>query len=155
MQILLLCILLLKLFITPVRIFLMADGDKHDCPSRRFSAKDALQMILASDLYSSDSSTDCYYSHESSSESSSEDELPSATQRKRSKFEGPTKNQTQTVNNNTIATNNNELCDSNWKDVSTIENDNRKFEFRFIPAKKTGVCADITSNSTPLDCSHC
>ena len=84
--------------------------------------------------------------------SSSEDELPSAIQRKRSKFEGPTKNQTQTVNNNTIATNNNELCDSNWKDVSTIENDNRKFEFRFIPAKKTGVCADITSNSTPLDC---
>ena len=51
-----------------------------------------------------------------------------------------------------MATNNNELCDSNWKDVSTIENDNRKFEFRFIPAKKTGVCADITSNSTPLDC---
>ena len=51
-----------------------------------------------------------------------------------------------------MATNNNELCDSNWKDVSTIENDNRKFEFRFIPAKKMGVCADITSNSTPLDC---
>ena len=146
MQILLICIVLLKLFITPVRKFKMADGDKHDCPSRRFSSKEALQMILATDLYSSDSSTDCYYSHESSSE----DELPSATQRKRSKFEGPTKNQT--VNNNTMATNNNELCDSNWKDVSTIENDNRKFEFRFIPAKKTGVCADITSNSTPLDC---
>ena len=113
-----------------------------------FQTKEALQMILATDLYSSDSSTDCYYSHESSSE----DELPSATQRKRSKFEGPTKNQTVNNSYNTMATNNNELCDSNWKDVSTIENDNRKFEFRCIPAKKTGVCADITSNSTPLHC---
>ena len=84
MQIRLLCILLFKLsFSTAVRNFKMADGDKHDCPSRPFSAKGALQMILASDLYSSDSNTDCYYSHESSSESSSEDELPSATQRKR------------------------------------------------------------------------
>ena len=61
----------------------MADRGKH---SRRFSAKEKLQIILAnesSDLYSSDSSIECYYSHESSSESSSEDELPTVTQRKR------------------------------------------------------------------------
>ena len=56
-------------------IELMADGGKH---SWRFLAKEALQMTLtneSSDLYSNDSSTECYYSHQLSSESSSEDEL--------------------------------------------------------------------------------
>ena len=50
----------------------MVDRNK---PSRRFSAKEALQMILtieSGDLYTTDG-TLCYYYHESSSESSSED----------------------------------------------------------------------------------
>ena len=55
----------------------MADRGKHDYLSWRFSAKEALQMIItneSSDLNSSDSSADCYYTHESSSEFTSEDE---------------------------------------------------------------------------------
>ena len=66
----------------------MADGGKYDCPTRRFSDKDALQLIFRNescDLYSSDRSTEGYYFYESISDSSSEDELPTATQRNRSK----------------------------------------------------------------------